>query len=265
MPKVSVIMGVYNIKNRKMAEDAINSILNQTFRDFEFIICDDGSDNDTWSIISDIVKNDARVKIIRNKKNHGLAYSLNKCLKVSSGEYIARMDADDISYTNRFEKQVDFLDANPQYALVSSWSSLFNEKGIWGVRKRVEIPQKKDFLFGPPAIHAAMMVRAEALESCELYRVSWDTIRAEDYDLFMRMYANGYKMYNIQEPLYMIREDNDAYKRRNYRNRIKEAHVRLIGFKKLKLYPVGIIYVMKPLIVGLIPQKILAKMRKENN
>lgn len=265
MPRVSVIMGVYNVKSRDMAKEAIDSILEQTFKDFEFIICDDGSDNDTWSIISELVKNDTRVKMIRNAKNMGLAYSLNRCLEIADGEYIARMDADDISYINRLEKQVEFLDSNPEYALVSTCSDLFNEKGICGARKRVEVPTKKDFLFGPPVIHAAMMARAEAVKNCQGYRVDWDTVRAEDYDLFMRMYAAGYKIYNMQENLYKIREDEDAYRRRSYKHRIEEAHVRLVGFKLLGLYPIGIIYVIKPLIVGLIPQKVLAKLRKDNN
>ena len=107
MPVISVIMGVYNVKSEEMAEMSILSVLNQTFRDFEFIICDDGSDNDTENVIKKIVKDDTRVKFIKNETNKGLAFTLNHCLKYASGEYIARMDIDDYSYPERFEKQLE--------------------------------------------------------------------------------------------------------------------------------------------------------------
>ena len=102
-------MGAYNVGNKKILEKSINSILNQTYKDFEFIICDDGSTDNTLDIISNICQNDKRVRIIKNNKNKGLTYSLNHCLKYAKGEYIARMDADDESTLDRFEKQLKFF------------------------------------------------------------------------------------------------------------------------------------------------------------
>lgn len=263
MPEISVIMGVYNVKNFQIAKDAIISVLHQTFKDFEFIICNDGSQNNTLNIIRALTKDDPRVKIINNTTNMGLAFSLNNCLKEASGQYIARMDIDDISHLSRFEQQYNFLEKHKEYALVSSWAELFRETTTWGIRKYKIMPEKKDFLFGSPILHAGMMIRKEILISLGGYRLAWETRRAEDYDLFMRLYSLGYKAYCIPSCLYKIREDNDAFKRRSYGHRLEECIVRYKGFKCLKLFPVGYIYILKPLIVGLIPQQILKKLRNE--
>jgi glycosyltransferase EpsE len=265
MPVISVIMGVYNVKSEEMAEMSILSVLNQTFRDFEFIICDDGSDNDTENVIKKIVKDDTRVKFIKNETNKGLAFTLNHCLKYASGEYIARMDIDDYSYPERFEKQLEYMKKNETISFCGTWAELFDDSGVWGVRKRPIHPTKQDLLFGPTVIHPTLMIKRQVLQESGCYKTGWGTTRAEDYELFMRLYAKGFSAGNIPVCLYKFREDEDAYSRRSYKFRIKEAYIRLIGFASLKLYPRAFIYVLKPLIVGLIPQPILRKMRKEDN
>ena len=110
MPTISVLMGLYNTKNKDYLEKSLNSILNQTYKDFEFIICNDGSTNNCISWAKEIVGSDNRVIFLDNKSNRGLAYSLNRCLEISKGKYIARMDDDDISHLNRFEKQLEYLE-----------------------------------------------------------------------------------------------------------------------------------------------------------
>ena len=102
MPEISIIMGMYNTKKREYVEKSILSILNQTFRDYELIICDDGSTNDCIKWAKEITKSDKRVIFIENDENRGLAYTLNHCLEVAKGHYIARMDDDDISHLDRF-------------------------------------------------------------------------------------------------------------------------------------------------------------------
>lgn len=264
MPKVSVIMGIYNTNNKVMVKKAIDSIINQSFSDFEFIICDDGSSDNTYEIVKEIISNDKRCILIKNNRNMGLAYSLNNCLKIAKGEYIARMDADDISMLDRFEKQVKFLDNNPQYAIVGGNAELFNEKGTYSERVMKEYPTKEDLLFGTIFIHPSIMMRKDVLLKLNGYRAVKETSRCEDYDLWLRLYTYGYKGYNIQENIYKFREDINAFKRRKYKYRIDEARVRYKGFKNLKLFPKGYIYVIKPLIVGLIPQKVLSILRGEN-
>ena len=143
MCEVSIIMGIYKmIKKENLVKLAIDSILNQTYKDFEFIICDDGSNDGTYEMVQDLIKNDKRVILIKNDENKGLAYSLNHCLSIAKGKYIARMDADDISMPNRFEKQVKFLDEHLEYAVVGSNMLYINENGIWGNRILAEKPSK---------------------------------------------------------------------------------------------------------------------------
>ena len=259
---ISVIMGIYNIPSKEILKKAIDSILNQTYKKIEFIIIDDGSTNNTYNWAKEIVKNDKRVILLKNEKNIGLTKTLNKCLSLAKGEYIARMDGDDISETNRLEKQLKFLKENKEYNLVSCNMNNFDENGIWGERKNNEIIKKEDFLFTSPVPHPTILTYKWCYDKVNGYDEKWYTDRNEDYDLFMRMFSKGIRMYSMQEKLYNYREDSTCYNKRKYRYRICEFVVRAKGFKKLKLYPKAIPYVIKPLIVGLIPQRILRILRK---
>lgn len=259
--KVSIIMGIYNIQTKKILEKAINSILNQTYRNIEFIIVDDGSNNDTYKWAKDITKNDYRVKLIKNEKNIGLTKTLNVALKHSTGKYIARMDGDDYCDLNRIKKQVDFLKKNTEFSLVASNMYLFDKNGIWGERINNEIVCKNDFLFTSPIPHPTILTYKWCYDKVDGYKEKWYTNRNEDYDIFMRMFANDIHMYIMNDKMYYYREDEICYSKRKYRYRFNEFVVRLKGFYLLNLYPKGIIYVVKPLIVGLIPQKILKKLR----
>lgn len=260
---VSVIMGVYNLNNRLILETSINSILNQTHKKIEFIICDDGSTDGTYELIKNITKDENRVILIRNDKNYGLAFTLNKCLNTARGEYIARMDADDISHPDRIEKEVQFLETNREYALVGCMAYLCNEDGIWGKRSVIEKPEVKNMLFGSPFIHPTILVRKKIYQDLCGYRIANETIRTEDYDFFLRLYELGYKGYNLQEYLFIFREDNQSFKRKKYKYRIDEAKIRYLHFKKLNLLPLGYIFILKPLILGVIPVKIIKLLRRE--
>lgn len=263
-PKVSIITGAFNIRKDE-ADLAIQSILDQTFEDFEFLICNDGSTNDTAEILQRWAKKDKRIVVLENNTNAGLMVSLNKCLEKAKGEYIARMDLDDYCTPDRLEKQVSFLDGNSDYDIVTSNSRLFDNdhKRPYGTRRIPEYPVARDMLFNSPFLHGGAMVRKSAFDKVNGYRVAKETWRAEDYDLWMRMYAAGSKGYNIQDALYYIREDKNAYSRRKYKYRVQEAVVRYKGFKSLGLLPGGLPYVIKPLIVGLIPAFVMKKMRSK--
>ncbi|WP_373470882.1 glycosyltransferase family 2 protein [Carnobacterium alterfunditum] len=260
--KISVIMGIYNCE--KTLKESIDSLLNQSYKSFEIILCDDGSKDTTLQIAKDYVKKyPQKIKLIQNETNNGLAYSLNRCIDISKGEYIARMDADDVSYKNRLEKQISYLESHPECALVGSQVFLFNDNGIWGVRKAKSDPLKKDFLFGSQFVHPTIIIKKTILNQIGNYTVSKATLRAEDYDLFMRVYAAGFRGHNLQDVLLNYREDNATFKRRAYNYRLDEAKVRYNGFKKMKLMPLGLLYVLKPLIVGLIPQVLLTLLRHQ--
>lgn len=158
-------MGVYNCKNYNLLRKSVESVLQQTYRDFEFIICNDGSTNDTLKELKKIAQLDSRIKIISYDKNCGLNHALNYCLAVSQGKYIARQDDDDISKPERLKKQVQFLDKNPEYVIVGTCADIFDDQGVWGEYTVPEKPQKGDFLWNSPFMHPTTMMRKAELLS----------------------------------------------------------------------------------------------------
>lgn len=261
MPIVSVIISVYNTDNPAILRSSIDSILLQTFNDIEVIICDDGSADRTFETLTNMYSDNSKVVILRNKANLGSAAARNYCISMSNGEFIAIMDADDYSSLDRLEKQVYFLTNNPQFDFVGSKAALFDEQGIWGYREYKTIPENRDFLFVLPFVHASVTFRRSVLTTVGGYRIAPETVRTEDYDLFMRLYANGMKGFNLNEVLYFVREDKSLYRRRKYRHKINEAVVRYKGFKDLQLLPKGFLYIVKPLLVGLLPIPLLNKLK----
>jgi len=166
MPEISVLMGIYQ-GSRAYAAQAIDSVLNQTYEDYEFLICDDGSDPDFFQWLQRYCRKDSRIRLLRNRKNGGLASALNKCFANSSGRYLARMDADDISERTRFEKQAAFLHENQEYAFVGCNVRLMTQYKIWGERRLERIPLKKSFLSTSPFIHPTIMIRREIMEQMQ--------------------------------------------------------------------------------------------------
>ena len=186
MPKISVIMGVHN--GEKTLPRAIDSILNQTLADFELIICDDCSTDATIKVIKSYTEKDNRVILTRNESNCGLASSLNNCINISKGEYIARMDDDDISHADRFEKQNNFLDKHQEYAIVGTCRNTFDNAGIWNTYGQGGELTKEDIIKCNIFTHPTVMMRKEALVSAGMYTVCERTMRGQDFDLWCKMY-----------------------------------------------------------------------------
>lgn len=254
MPKISVIMGVYNCKDIDALYRSVHSIINQTYKDWEFIICDDGSTDNTLNILQAVAGLDKRIKIVGYKENKGLANALNYCLAFSKGKYIARMDADDIACEDRFKKQIQFLETHKDYAFVGSIANVFNKNGVWGILKMPEYPQKEDFLWNIPFIHPSMIFRKEVLLEINGYSTDEINKRCEDYTLVMNLYSNGFIGYNFQEALIDYYLENGRKKYRPMKDRIAEAKVRYIGYRKNKILLKGLPYIIKPILIGLIPQ-----------
>lgn len=264
MTRVSVIMGVYNCgKRADLLEKSIDSILHQTYQDWELLICDDGSVDDTYCILQNLSKRDARIRILHYSPNRGLSYALNYCLSEATGLYIARQDDDDISAPERLAKQVRAMAERPMYDIVGTTARIYNDNGVWGVFDVPEYPTRESFLWNSPFIHPTVMMRKDALQAVNGYRVAKETRRCEDYDLFMRMYAGGYRGYNIQERLYLYRSENGETKHRPMKYRIDEAVVRWQGYKALHMRCAGMPYVVKPLLVGMLPARLLKKIKKK--
>ncbi|AST58539.1 glycosyltransferase [Thermoanaerobacterium thermosaccharolyticum] len=253
-------MGVYN--GCQYLKKSIESIINQTYKDWEFIICDDCSEDNTIEIISEYLKKDDRIKLIKNDRNLGLAATLNRCLNYVNGDYIARQDADDISMPNRLEEETHFLNKNKEYSLVGSSVYLIDENdNIYGYNNLKREPTKFDLIKGPTFVHPTIMVRRELF--AKLYGYANWALRVEDYELWMRMYAAGYKGYNIETPLLKYRVSKNDYSKRRFKYRLIETKVRYIGYKNLDLPLWSYLYTLKPIVAGIIPKKIMYQYHKK--
>ncbi|MEG0691596.1 MAG: glycosyltransferase [Oscillospiraceae bacterium] len=254
-------MGVYNAQNEPAFYDSIHSILTQTVKEFEFIICDDGSTDDTYNMLATIASTDKRILLIKNERNSGLAAALNQCILLASSDILIRQDIDDWSQNNRFELLLSAFQKKPTLAFIGSHCKLYRHNGIFGEMRYPEFPKNEDFLFGVPFTHGAVAMKRSAVLAVGGYQVSKSTRRTEDYELFMRFYANGFLGGNLQQSIYHYKEDASSKRKHLYRYRVDEALVRAKGFYSLGLLPKGIPYIIKPLIVGLIPQKLLSKLK----
>ena len=255
-PFLSVIMGIYNCPTKDMLIRAVNSILNQTYTDFEFIICDDGSTNDTFKWLCELKKIDNRIRVFRSDHNEGLACALNECIKRAQGELIARQDVDDYSMPNRFELEIEFLNENQQYAFVGSNCFLYENNEIYGERYVPAFPCSKDFLFNSPFIHGTVIFRREVFEKAGNYRSIGRCLKYEDYDFFMRLYAKGMVGANINQLLYVFYSEE----KKNHvccKMRLDEVAVRYNGFKALGLLPAHFLSVIKPFVLMFVPNKLL--------
>ncbi|WP_051608621.1 glycosyltransferase [Selenomonas sp. FC4001] len=220
MPLVSVLMPVYNAET--YLYEAIISILNQSFEDFEFLIVDDGSTDHSMDIVHKF--DDYRIKILHNDGNRGLVYSLNRGIKEAKGKYIARMDADDVSRPERLAKQADYMERHPDVAVCGSFIQTFfknviNSCQTYPVRDE-EI--KGMMLFQSAFAHPAVMIRRDMLVLSNLYYRE-EMKHAEDYDLWSRM-MQKYRFYNIPEVLLNYRMSGDSVSSRNGDIQIKNTN-----------------------------------------
>lgn len=261
-------MGIYNCA--PTLREAVASIREQSYSDWELILCDDGSTDGTYRIAQELAAQDKRIIVLKNERNLGLNKTLNRCFQASSGSYIARMDGDDTCVPDRFSKQVSYLREHPEFGLVSSPMILFDESGEWGRTSSPEYPTAEQVVSGTPICHAPVMMRRECLEVVNGYTEDPHMLRVEDVNLWIKLYAAGYRCYNIQEPLYRMRNDLNALNRRKYRYRINSTYTRLKGCRMLHLGPVSYAKAFKPMLYGLIPAGLRAmyskrkQMRKEN-
>lgn len=258
---VSVIMAVYNIGNMSVLQKSTTSILSQSLNDLELIICDDCSDDGTFEYLQALVAQDERVILLRNNKNMKPGYSRNRCIEKARGDLIAIMDGDDISAAERLFRQSEFLGENPAYDFVGV-RSLYFKKMVGDCGKRCypfyPFPEKKDFLVTLPFMHPTLMFRKRVFDVVHGYSTERLVTRNEDTDMLLKMYEAGFKGANIDEVLYYYRLDA---KKRKYRYRFNETAVKWRGFYRCGLFPRGIPFALKPLVVGLVPDKLLDKIK----
>lgn len=206
-PMVTVLMSVYN--GEKFLKEAMDSILTQTFTDFEFLIINDGSTDNSVKIIESY--NDSRIRLINNEKNLKLIASLNKGISLARGKYIARMDCDDISSPMRLEKEVDFLENSLEYGLVGTFYTVIDGTGKEQYNK--SYPSSNDLIklflsLNCPLAHGSIMGRTELFRQ-NLYG-SEEYSAVEDYELWTRM-TKVTKIHNIPEYLFKYRIYGESF------------------------------------------------------
>lgn len=256
MPKISVLMSVKN--GGEDLHKSIPSILNQTFKDFEFIICDDGSTDNTLEILTTYQSKDERIVIIRNEESMGLAYSLNLCIKISKSNILARQDADDYSELERLEKQYCFVVRNPEYAIVGTcWYNVFSD-GRKVENPVKELPTAMDQVKGGLYMHPSWMMRKDQLAKVGFYTINSHTLRSQDYHLVMKILGAGMKMYNLQKYLYNYTMDERTMSRsRNWKRVIDLMWIRWDSYRRNHLPLYCYIYVLKPIVTNLLPKSLM--------
>jgi glycosyltransferase involved in cell wall biosynthesis len=240
-PRVSVLMAVYN--GEKYLPEAINSILTQSFTDFEYLIVDDGSTDHSLEIIESY--QDPRIKIISNPHNIGLTRSLNKGLNLARGEYVARMDSDDISLPERLAKQVAYMDAHPDVGVCGTWAKDIDSRGfVTGLRETpVGKELEHDYWRPSPIIHPSAIIRRSHLNGLRYH----EQIRyAQDFDLWLRIRAK-HKLGNLPQHLllYRVHQESITLSQRDdqlratyeiFRERVESSEVNFDEFVALNSY-----------------------------
>ena len=245
-------MGIYNCA--PTLAEALDSLYAQTFQDFKIILCDDGSTDDTYTVAKSYADHHDNIILVRNEKNMGLNYTLNHCLEYADTEYCARMDGDDISLPERFEKEIVFLDNHPEYAVVSVPMIYFDENGDYRHGRGIGEIKAEHFVRGTPICHAPCMFRTDAVKLVGGYTVDERLLRVEDYHLWFKLFAKGYKLFMMDDCLYKMRDDRNAIARRTWKNRRNEAYVKHIGYRMISIPWYKRVYVLEPIIKYFMPR-----------
>lgn len=226
-PEITVITTVFNCEN--YIADSVKSITDQTFGNFEYLIVDDGSTDNTLSVLQKLADKDKRIVLIENGENLGRVISLNTALERSKGKFIAIQDADDISLPERFEKQVSFFDKNPEYVLLGSDISVIDQNGK--VISKPERPEndaeiKFCLLFKCTLANPSIMYRKEITEKYNI-KYEKDFSYAEDFRIFNHIIRHG-KAYNLKEKLILYRDHKVNSSNRNIKI-ISEDSARVVA------------------------------------
>lgn len=222
-PLISVIMATYNDRPEYIRE-AMDSIVNQTYGHFELIVLDDSTDEATRGAI-DGYCGDERVRVYRSGDKLGFVPSLNRGLELAKGRYIARMDGDDISFPDRFEKQVRYLEAHPDVDILGGQINIINERGeVTGSRRYPlgGIRLAAFFTMRTPVAHPTVMFRRRIVDGGYRYDPSYR--KAEDIDFWIRLYNSGFRFANLPDTVFSFRVESDFMEKR-VTNHAQEEYV----------------------------------------
>jgi glycosyltransferase involved in cell wall biosynthesis len=204
-PLISVVMATFNEPVEYITQ-SIQSILNQRLGDFELLLIDDSTNPDTIAAIDTLAQSDTRIKLIRSPQRIGFVPALNMGLRQARGKYIARMDGDDISMSNRFELQIAFLENHTDIMVVGGSVDIINEEGEKTAHRNFAVTPCKIKLFSmirSPLYHPSIMIRKEIVNKGFYYNETFT--KAEDLELWLRLIKNGYKISNIADTILSVR------------------------------------------------------------
>lgn len=235
-PLISVIMATFN-EEPEFITESIQSILDQTYTNFEFIILDDSNDDDTKTAIDRLASSDSRIKVIRKKERMGFVPALNEGLRMAKGDFIARMDGDDISYPYRFEIQLKYLRQHPEVDILGGALDIIDEKGCISSCRFYPLQGlslKFYTILRDPIAHPTVMMRKERLKKWQ-YDESYK--RGEDIELWLRLRNKGAKIRNLKKPLLKYRVIPNMETKRDsfhfkyvYRARLSNFNWKYCGF-----------------------------------
>lgn len=230
--KISVLMATHN--DERFIEAAIISIIEQTFTDFEFLIIDDFSIDSTSPILSNFARTDKRIRIVRNSRNLGLTKCLNKGLQLAKGEYVARMDGDDICHPKRLERQYAYFISHPVCVILATEGVIIDEQGQALRDRKIDLggmDQEKYLLnFSSPFIHSGVMFSRKAILKLGGYNEDFRT--RQDIELWLRALASGMKIDILKEKLIYFRFHEESISNRNPDNLYTNVLVRMLHLAK---------------------------------
>jgi glycosyltransferase involved in cell wall biosynthesis len=254
-------MSVYNAE--EYLREAVESILNQTYQNFEFIIVDDCSKDNSLAILKEYEKHYTSIKLISNSENLGLTKNLNRAIAESKGEYIARMDADDISEPNRFERQIEYFNTHKDLDILGTFSNDIDGNGVV-FRKRTTPIKHKDIVKMLPKLcpisHPTVMFKKDSLEKIGFYNEKYRT--SQDLEMWYRAAGAGLMFGNVPEFLFKYRMDTNFLARKTFKFRWNDYKLRIEGFKHINLpwYKYG--YALIPIVLGILPSSIYNSLKK---
>lgn len=252
-PVVSIVMCVRN--TQEYIDQAVKSILSQSFHSFEFIIVDDASNDSTFQRLKKF--QDQRLVLLRNIKSQGVAASLNRGLRNARGKFVARMDGDDIALPQRLEIQVKFLNKHPQIGVVGSWVRLIDELGkVKGFNKfpTAHVKIMNLLPFANPFIHPSVMIRHELIKNKGQYDVNYDG--AEDYEMWLR-FSQHTRFANIPKVLlkYRLHQRNISFTQ-TARLNLAYTKVQLLKISEYRYPWWHLLFVVKSLAASLLPRRL---------
>jgi len=260
--KISIIMPVHNAE--KLVWETIESILNQTYKDFEFVIVDDCSTDNSYEICQKYTQQDKRIKLYKNEKNLWVVKTRNKLLKLvdKKSQYIAIIDSDDVAKPERLAKQIEFLEKNLDYAVVGSFLEIIDEnsKTIWYRKYPISYKDvKKTICKKSPLAQPAVMIRKSAWNNVWAYNENFE--RVQDYELWFRFFNKWYKLGNLPEYLLKYRIHSNQWKSKHLKLTLKNTiKIQLSNIKKC-FCSLG--YILAEIFLLALPSKWILEMFKK--